>query len=89
MKRPMKVFLAIFLAMAFKGMVMALYQAITGREAFPANPKGPLYRWFGKPNHSTGLERLKQPPHVPPKGPLVVKPGQQFLQCFRVSKPPQ
>lgn len=33
-----------------KALILGAYQAMTGKEAFPANPKGPLYKWFGRPN---------------------------------------
>lgn len=39
----------VFVAMMVKGVVLGTYTLITGKEPFPANPKGPLYKWFGKP----------------------------------------
>jgi hypothetical protein len=71
---------SLFLAMMLKGFVMGLYSLITGKEAFPANPKGPLYKWFGKPkgashdspptpsqlqNRDRLLERLSELPDRP------------------------
>lgn len=41
--------LEIFLSTALAGAVQAGYTAITGKDMFPANPKGPLYKWFGDP----------------------------------------
>lgn len=70
--------LTIFLAVMFKGVLFGLYTAITGKEPFPANPKGPLYKWFGGANHGSSpalpdslprdrlLARLSEPPSRPP-----------------------
>lgn len=33
-----------------KALVVGLWERATGQEMFPANPKGPLYKWFGKPS---------------------------------------
>lgn len=41
--------MTLFLVGLVKSVFMGLIAAVTGREMFPANPKGPLYRWFGKP----------------------------------------
>lgn len=30
-----------------KALIMGLFRHVTGRDMFPANPKGPLYKWFG------------------------------------------
>lgn len=38
---------AVFLATMVKAFVLAIFAQVTGREMFPANPKGPLYKWFG------------------------------------------
>jgi hypothetical protein len=35
--------------MFLKAVVVGLFEAVAGRDMFPANPKGPLYKWFGKP----------------------------------------
>lgn len=56
--------MTIFLSMMAKALVMGLYAAITGREMFPANPKGPLYRWFGQPKGASAN-------HAEPPAPLV------------------
>lgn len=39
----------IFLVAVVKAIIMGAFEMVTGRDMFPANPKGPLYKWFGKP----------------------------------------
>lgn len=39
---------AIFLSVVGAVLVQGIYKLLTGKDLFPANPKGPLYRWFGK-----------------------------------------
>jgi hypothetical protein len=51
----------VFLSMLTKGLVMGLFAAITGREMFPANPKGPLYKWLGKASHGSPPALLEPP----------------------------
>jgi hypothetical protein len=55
---------AIFLSAAGAALVQGIYRLVTGRDLFPANPKGPLYRWFGKASH----EDRSEPPakRLPP-----------------------
>jgi hypothetical protein len=42
---------AIFLSAVGAVLVQGIYRRATGKDLFPANPKGPLYRWFGKKDH--------------------------------------
>jgi hypothetical protein len=49
----------VFLAMAAKGLVLGTIAVVLGREPFAANPKGPLYKWFGKTNHEKRRELLQ------------------------------
>lgn len=45
-------------AVAFcKGLVYLGLEKVLGRDPFPANPKGPLYKWFGKPKDSGRSEQ--------------------------------
>jgi len=53
---------AIFLSCALAALVQAIYRAVTGRDLFPANPKGPLYRWFGKASHEEEPPGKRLPP---------------------------
>lgn len=44
-------------------LIRAGYQQITGKPLFPANPKGPLYKWFGGKDraiHEKSQEQLAQ-----------------------------
>ena len=57
--------LAVFAA----GLVRVAYKGLIGRDMFPANPKGPLYRWFGKATHDPVQLRplmLRAPSEEPP-----------------------
>lgn len=45
---------AIFAATFLKAVIMAVFARVMGREMFPANPKGPLYKWFGGANRRGG-----------------------------------
>lgn len=38
----------IFLIALITAAIREGFYRITGRDMFPANPKGPLYKWFGK-----------------------------------------
>jgi len=42
----------IFTVAFVKAVIMAIFAKVTGREMFPANPKGPLYKWFGGANRA-------------------------------------
>ena len=56
-------FSTIALTLVAKALVVALFEAVTGRDMFPANPKGPLYKWFGKPKGGdTALSQISIAP---------------------------
>jgi hypothetical protein len=79
--------LEIFLSAALAGAIRGGYKLATGKDLFPANPKGPLYKWFGKgPTHEIDPERFEPPSRDRSLGPLGPKPGQQFLPRWDVSK---
>lgn len=81
--------LTIFLAMMFKGLVMGAYTLITGKEMFPANPKGPLYKWFGGASHESS-PALPQPlSRGQSLARLSERPSRPRAPRFRVSKPPR
>lgn len=50
---------AIFLSALLAGALRAGYKAVTGKDMFPANPKGPLYKWLGKTTHEKHRELLE------------------------------
>lgn len=52
MEKPVS-YTGIFLGCLLAGLVRAAFKAITGREMFKANPKGPLYKWLGGANHGS------------------------------------
>jgi hypothetical protein len=76
----------IFLATFIKGLVMGVYSAITGKEMFPANPKGPLYKWFGKANHGSSPEKPPSLSHDQPVAQLESPPVQPPLPLPRASE---
>jgi hypothetical protein len=80
---------AIFLSVLLAGLVRAIYARITGKEMFPANPKGPLYKWLGKTTHEKRQEllakRLRDQEEERLSSRLDRRPSQRFL----VSKPPK
>lgn len=51
---------AIFLSAMLAALVQAAYKGITGKDMFPANPKGPLYKWFGGASHREGRELIER-----------------------------
>lgn len=38
----------IFMVALITAAIREIFYRVKGREMFPANPRGPLYRWFGK-----------------------------------------
>lgn len=70
--------LEIFLSCALAALVQAAYKGVTGRDLFPANPKGPLYKWFGpkegRATHADPQSRLESPPHGRPMARLSGQP---------------
>lgn len=54
---------AIFLSAMLATAVQGIYKAVTGKDLFPANPKGPLYKWFGDATHRATQERLQSRLH--------------------------
>lgn len=40
----------IFLTAMVTAIIREVFFRVKGREMFPPNPKGPLYKWFNKPN---------------------------------------
>lgn len=79
----------IFLSVLVAALLRALYARVTGKEMFPANPKGPLYRWFGKPNHERLPTRSEQQRHDRLAARLSSPPNQPPASRFRLSKPPR
>jgi hypothetical protein len=56
--------LEIFLSTALAAAIQGGYKLVTGKDLIPANPRGPLYKWFGKPSHGASPkppERLPRP----------------------------
>ncbi len=68
-------------------LVRGLYKRFTGKEPFPANPKGPLYKWFGGANHGSSREmlvrRLRDQEAVQLSAQLDRRPAPRFLVSKR------
>ena len=66
-------------------LVRAGFKGATGREMFPANPKGPLYRWFGKATH-VPVQSRSLILHDPSAEPPYEEPTRRLEPPFRVVK---
>lgn len=67
MEKPVS-YTGIFLGCLLAGLVRAAFKAITGREMFRANPKGPLYKLF---NHGSSPAQ----PLIHQRGPERERPS--------------
>lgn len=89
MRREMVSFAGIALGTFAAALIRAEYQRRTGKPMFPANPKGPLYKWLGRPSHGLRpepldpqrhgqeVERLASPPAPQPSLRLPASERQQ------------
>lgn len=77
MVEPMVSYAGIALGTFVAALIRTGYKHVTGKEMFPANPKGPLYKWLGGANHGSSSqldrhqhgqeqERLSAPLDRPP-----------------------
>jgi hypothetical protein len=87
MVRSMLTGVTIFLSAVLAALIQGVYKAVTGKDLFPANPKGPLYKWLGKPKEPT--HESPQEPQPPPRrvllrGRLSELPDQPRAPRFRV-----
>lgn len=91
MKRAMVSYLGIALGTALAAAIRAGYKQMTGKEfGRPANPKGPLYRWFGgqdRVNHEKDRAllalRLRDQEAERTSARLDRRPSQRFLASKR------
>jgi hypothetical protein len=80
--RTMVSYVGIFLGTMLAGAAQFGYKAITGKDMFPANPKGPLYKWFGDPerHERRRLKREARINHEPSPTPSQLRRRDQLME---------
>lgn len=81
-------YLGIALGTALAAAIRAGYKQMTGKDMFPANPKGPLYKWFGDPerHERRRAKREARISHEPSPTPSQLRRRDQLME--RLSGPP-